>query len=54
MGQGKIFPKYGIVLKEKKEQAENKEKCCSTFYCFIYCLDKLCSSTKSLEEHNHQ
>lgn len=52
MGKAKIFLEYEVVLKDKKEQVENKEKCYSTFYYFIDCQDKLC--TKNLEGHNHQ
>lgn len=50
----KIFPEYEIVLKEKEEQVENKEKYCSTLYCLIYCQDKLCTNMKNLQEHYHQ
>lgn len=31
MGNGKIFPEYEIVLKEKKEQAENKKNVAALF-----------------------
>lgn len=52
MGKEKIFPEYEIMLKEKKEQVENKNVTALFTVLFIIKINYAQIQT-ILEEHNH-